>query len=472
MNILYSYATRAFLVIFSHISRLIRIDSYYRLPKLIKTKIVSWILGNPIMSYRLVGSNLTSRLKWYFRQKIPHLSQPRKEDMSYQSILEYLAELSKSYFQADKIRKSQFLDHAELITKYNRKSIIRVLKNKENLSNLKKNCGAKVKYPEDLLLPHIEFLWDEMGKMSAHRMMAAYKDWLPYYNDNEVSKRVKFLLEKMSVSTLNRFLTKLRRRNNQKKNRGLTSTVPAARHMQNKVPINTLDSTYKTPGYIQADTVAHCGTKLQGEFINSITLTDIVSTWTVNRAMFCKKGHTVRKTFSHLIPNIPFKVISINTDSGSEFLNTPVFNMFAKDKINFTRSRPYKSNDNCYVEQKNYTHTRELFGYHRFDDKALVQLMNDIYDNYWNPLQNYFFPTFKLKEKVRVGARIVKKYDTPKTPYQRLLDSDDVCSEKKEKIRSIKKQLNPFELRKGLEAKLDHFFKVVVEFDKMKKRDK
>ena len=98
--------------------------------------------------------------------------------------------------------------------------------------------------------------------------------------------------------------------------------------------------------------------------------------------------------------------------------------------------------------------------------------MNDIYDNYWNPLQNYFFPTFKLKEKVRVGARIVKKYDTPKTPYQRLLDSDDVCSEKKEKIRSIKKQLNPFELRKGLEAKLDHFFKVVVEFDKMKKRDK
>ena len=174
--------------------------------------------------------------------------------------------------------------------------------------------------------------------------------------------------------------------------------------MKNKVPINTLDSRVTRPGYTQADTVAHCGDRLIGEFMNSITITDIYSTWTENRALFTKKALEVRRCFSDIQRHLPFKLIAINTDSGSEFLNKPVFNQFKNNKVIFTRSRPYKKNDNCYVEQKNYTHVRELFHYYRIENKELKSIMNDIYINCWNPYQNYFMPSFKLKKKTRIGA--------------------------------------------------------------------
>ena len=180
--------------------------------------------------------------------------------------------------------------------------------------------------------------------------------------------------------------------------------------MKNKVPINTLDSTMTRPGFTQADTVAHCGDKLIGDFINSVTVTDIFSTWTENRALFTKKAMEVKRCLSNIQMALPFDLVAINTDSGSEF---------RERKVIFTRSRPYKKNDNCYVEQKNYTHVRELFGYQSFDIKDLKALMNDIHINYWNPLQNYFLPSFKLKDKIRIRGRIKKIYGPPQTPYER-----------------------------------------------------
>ena len=158
---------------------------------------------------------------------------------------------------------------------------------------------------------------------------------------------------------------------------------------------------------------------------------------------------------------LPFDLIAINTDSGSEFLNTPVFNQFRERKVIFTRSRPYKKNDNCYVEQKNYTHVRELFGYQRFETKELMPLMNDIYINYWNPLQNYFLPSFKLKDKIRIGGRIKKVYGPPETPYQRLMESSHLSEEQKATLAERRRGLNPFELKRGLEKKLSDFFKLL-----------
>ena len=122
-------------------------------------------------------------------------------------------------------------------------------------------------------------------------------------------------------------------------------------------------------------------------------------------------------------------------------------------------SLPYKKNDNCYVEQKNYTHVRELFGYQRFDIKDLKALMNDIYINYWNPLQNYFLPSFKLKDKIRIGGRIKKIYAPPQTPYERLMESHHLTEEQKAALSERKRGPNPFELKGGLELKLSDFFK-------------
>ena len=177
--------------------------------------------------------------------------------------------------------------------------------------------------------------------------------------------------------------------------------------------------------------------------------------------MFTKKGPEMRRQMRNTRQALPFELLAVNSDSGSEFLNKEVFQFTLLSEIKFTRSRPYKKNDNCYVEQKSLTHVRELFGYERFDSPKLVSLMNDIYGNYWNPLHNFFLPTFKLKERVRVGARIQKKYDEPKTPYQRVIDSGILTKEEVEALRKRKSQLNPFELKRGLEVTLKEFFEIV-----------
>jgi hypothetical protein len=241
---------------------------------------------------------------------------------------------------------------------------------------------------------------------------------------------------------------------------GLSTTSPS-RHMKNKVPINTLDAKVDRPGYTQTDTVAHCGPSASGPFVSSLTLTCIYSTWTVNRSMLTKKGVKVRECFKDLERGLPFKLLAINADSGSEFLNGPMLE-FTKygQRIIYTRSRPYKKNDNCYVEQKNFTHVRELFGYDRFEDEELVALMNDIYKHYWNPLLNFFLPNMKIKEKIRIGGVIYKKYDEPKTAYTRLIESRHLTEQQKEALRAEKASLNPFELKKNLEIKLKEFYEI------------
>jgi hypothetical protein len=184
---------------------------------------------------------------------------------------------------------------------------------------------------------------------------------------------------------------------------------------------NTLDSKITKSGYTQTDTCAHCGDAILGAYAHSLRVTDIFSAWTVNRALFTKHG----------------------------------------TRVAFTRSRPYKKNDNCFVEQKTFTHVRELFDYERFEDPKLVELMNDIYINYWNPLQNFFIPNYKLKEKIRVGSKVIKKYDVPQTPYSRLLNFGNLTAREVEDLREQKAKLNPFTLKRGLEEKLKEFFEHV-----------
>jgi hypothetical protein len=379
--------------------------------------------------------------------------------MSYQAIKEYLCAIVTRYQKADKRGKTLLLTEAQEVSKLSRKHLIRLLKQPKEILEKKKPSGRKPNYQPELLRPHIQHLWIQMERLSAKRMEAGFSDWLPYYQDPEFTPQVRLLLEQMSVSTLERFLRSIRR--SLATSKGLSTTCPA-RYMKNRIPINTFDAKIDRPGFTQADTVAHCGNSGAGEFVNTITLTDIDSTWTENRAIFTKKALEVRHQFREFDNTLPFELLAVNTDSGSEFLNTPMVQFMRREigrkPISFTRSRPYQKNDNCYVEQKNYTHVRELFGYETIDDLALVQLMNDIYKNYWNPLQNFFLPTFKLKEKIRIGARIKKTYDRPQTPYDRLMKSPHVSEERKAKLKKAKSQLNPFQLKSDLEAKLKIFF--------------
>ena len=413
--------------------------------------------GVVIMVFRLVNSLLRHpEAVWRFiRLSLGLESGPY---MRHQEVDNYLIAILSIYETADKIEKGKILNHAELVTKRSRKRLIKRLKElKENNGlRIKKGSGRPLVYSRSELIPYIKFLWVQMEKISAKRMSAAMPDWLPKYKD--CPAHLKLQLSKMSASTLGRYLKDIRSSDTASK--GLSCTSPA-RYMKNKIPINTLDAKIKRPGYTQTDTVAHCGNSAAGPFASSLTVTDIFTTWTENRAMLTKKGVKVVKQFRDIERALPFKLVAINSDSGSEFLNKSMLEFtHYGNRVEFTRSRPYKKNDNCYVEQKNFTHVRELFGYERFEEEHLVDLMNEIYKDYWNPLQNFFLPTFKIKEKIRVGAQIKKKYDTPKTPYQRVLDSGVLNSYEKKVFMEKKAQLNPFELKAGLEVKLKEFFEI------------
>lgn len=387
--------------------------------------------------------------------------------MSYQATKEYLAAIIDGYKKSSKSEKSKLLTAASRITGLTKKHLVRLLQGSKESILKKKASGRPKKYPVALLLPHIQFLWTQMERISSKRMKAAYPDWLPVYKDTAFTQEIRLMCERMSVSTLERFLRLIRK--NLTASKGLTITRCPARYMKNKIPLNTFDQKIEKPGFFQSDTVGHCGTTTAGQYVHSVTFTDIFSAWTENRSIWAKLGHEVRKCFVKLEEEMPFKIIAINTDNGSEFLNTPVLaftkNADGTDRIIFTRSRPYHKNDSCYVEQKNFTHVRELFGYERFEDPRLVAMMNEIYKDYWNPLHNFFLPTFKLKEKFRVGSRIVKKYDRPQTPYMRLINSPHLTPEQKGKLMERKKQLNPFTLKAEMESKLKIFFE---EFRKSK----
>lgn len=387
--------------------------------------------------------------------------------MSRQALVEYITGLLVLYKSSSKSQKTLLLNQAQTITGKSRRTIQRYMAQTPG-----QTPGLRVKiegrgrlpiYPPILFLPHIRVLWKAMEMISAERMVEALPKWLPYYTEASLTPELREKILSMSRCTLERLIALLRSENQAK--RGLSTTSSALRAFKTKIPINTLDHSVTKPGYTQADTVAHCGNTTAGVYLNTLTLTDIFSGWTVNRALPNKKALSVRRALVDLKKGLPFKLLGVNSDSGSEFINEQVFELLnpnpvfsQKDKILFTRSRPYKKNDNCYVEQRNFTHVRQLFGYYRYEDPTLVGIMNEIYEQFWNPLHNFFLPSQKLVEKSRVGSKTVKRHDVPQTPADRLLASTALEEDQKQTLRKGVQNLNPFELSQGLERRLKLFF--------------
>ncbi len=364
---------------------------------------------------------------------------------------QYLERVRLRYRKGNKKQKTLILDEFTQICDITRKHAIRLLN--EDLKVNSPRPGPKVIYGPNIH-EHILILWQKMGRICSKKIVAAIPIWLPFYYG--INPEETLQLKKISASSIDRILSKHR----DKINKGISSTEPSL--IKNKIPIKLLDEAIKEPGYIEADTVAHCGNSLAGEFINTLTMTDLFSSWTENRAVWKKEALTVMKAISSIEESLPFSIKGFATDNGNEFLNHDLHSYFfnRKNRVDFVRRRPYKKNDNAHVEQKNWTHVRELFGYDRFDHLNQVEWMNDTYQRLWNPLWNYFTPVMKLQSKVRVGGKIIKVYDDPKTPYQRLMDSTLLTPEQTLALESNFKNLNPFELKKELEEKLKWFFRI------------
>ncbi len=365
---------------------------------------------------------------------------------------QYLKRVRLRYHRGSKNEKSLILDEFCEVCGISRKHAIKLLA--EDLSEQPKRPGPRRKYGADVD-KHLHHLWECMGRINSKKMKAAMPIWLPFYE--KANDHMKGLLLGISSSTIDRHLSEFR----EKRRKGFSSTNPSL--IKNKIPIKLLDHKVKEPGYIEADTVAHCGNSLAGEFINSLTMTDLLTGWTENRAMWKKESRTVMGAIRSVERSLPFKIRGFASDNGNEFLNHDLHSYFfdRKNSVEFVRRRPYKKNDNCHVEQKNWTHVRELFGYERFDLNKQVKMMNDIYKNYWNPLWNYFTPVMKLKTKTRVGGKLIKTYDKPKTPYQRVIDAGYLDYADHHKLKDKYESLNPFELKKELEKQLKWFFRIV-----------
>jgi len=380
--------------------------------------------------------------------------------MVLQTRREYLEAIRNRYRKACRKEKSIILGEFCANCGYNRKYAIRLLRKKSSAA-LNRKPGPAFRYDKDLLLVPLKRIWFATDQMCSKKLKAAIPLWLPFYEEEHeaLSLQVEQKLLEMSPATIDRLLKPVRALYK----KGRCSTKPGTL-LKNQIPIKTHNWDVTRPGYFEADTVAHCGNSMAGDFAFSLTFTDIFSGWTENRAVWGKGSQGVLLQIRNIEARIAFPILGFDCDNGSEFLNHHLIRYFTdrpKAPVQFTRSRPYRKNDNAFVEQKNWTHVRQLLGYDRFDNPELVPAINDLYMNEWSLFTNYFCPTLKLKEKLRINSRYTKKYEPPQTPYQRLLDSQDVSTAAKRSLETVYNSLNPFKLKRRIDEKLKTIFHIV-----------
>ena len=231
--------------------------------------------------------------------------------------------------------------------------------------------------------------------------------------------------------------------------------------LHQKIPVKVFaEQDRSVLGNMQIDLVEHCGASASGQFVCTLDVTDISSGWTEQEAVWGKGQENTKQGIENARSRCPFSWNEIHSDGGTEFINANLYAYSVDTGIDFSRSRAYKKNDNCLVEQKNYTHVRRLVGYLRYDTPQEMDLINDLYRNEQRLYKNFFQPVIKLTSKERDGGKLHRKYDKPKTPYQRIVESDEVSKEKKAELEKIYLSLNPAELKRQIEKKTKAIFKV------------
>ena len=263
----------------------------------------------------------------------------------------------------------------------------------------------------------------------------------------------KKLLREVSAATLDRILAEHKIEHA----KGLCGTRPGTL-LRQQVPIQGEVWNEKKIGFIEADSVAHCGSSLAGDFVWSLTYTDLACTWTEGRAVWNKGATGVLEQTKDVESELPFAIVGFDFDNGTEWLNWTLIRYLQvrARPIGLTRSRshPYHKDDNAHVEQKNWMWPRQLLGYGRLEDPALLQPINHLYKEVWGPLHNFFLPSMKLIRKERVGSRWLRWHDKAQTAYQRLLQSGQLTTQKVRLLRAQYEELDPFRLQKKLEQGL------------------
>jgi len=385
-------------------------------------------------------------------------------------------ELKKRYNRASKKKKTIMLDEFCATTGYNRSYASWILKIKKQKvlgyvraggktikfvaeEKKKKKKGRPRIYTYDVLLA-LKKIWAIFDLICGKRLapfMAEAVRKLKKHGEIDITPEIEDKLKAISASTIDRLLKK--EKDKMSLGKGRSGTKPGTL-LKKSIPIRTFsDWDDKKPGFCECDLVGHDGGNPSGDFAQSLNFVDIATCWDSTAAAKNKAQVNVFEAMEAIIARFPFDVLGIDSDNGSEFINNIMFRYCDKNKITFTRSRPYRKNDSCFVEQKNYSIVRRNVGYLRHDTEEELKVLNELY-LYLDDYVNFFQPVVKLVSKIRDGSRVTKKYDKARTPYRRVLESSDIDDKIKAKLRRRYDRLNPADLKRKITRLQDRLLKL------------
>ena len=381
--------------------------------------------------------------------------------MSPRSKREYREAVHLRYKNATRHEKSIILTEFCATCHCHRKHAIRVLKGFKRFTKPKpKKRGKPSIYQNEAIIKPLKEIWLAANLPCSKRLRVILPIWLPGYIQlfGELSPDVLQALLIISPSTIDRILKPTRIHYTK---RGRSTTKPGSL-LRKQIPIKTNQWDESRPGFLEADTVAHCGDTTSGMYANTLDFVDIATGWTEQRAVWGKGETGVLEQIKNIETKLPFPLLGFDCDNGSEFLNYHLMRHFTQRKqpVQFTRSRAYHKDDNAHVEQKNWTHIRQWLGYDRLDNPKVVPLLNNLYTNEWRLFHNFFCPSVKLIAKERIGSKTIKRHDPPKTPYLRIIESPHIRETVKHSLSKQLENLNPFLLRKVMDKKLKRIFSI------------
>ena len=369
--------------------------------------------------------------------------------MTIKSRRELLTAVTPRYRAAQGKERERILDEFVASTGYNRKYAIYLLRHppvepRRQKRRKPRRYNAKVEWA-------LVDVWKVANCIAAKRLVPCIEDFveaLERHGELHLDPEIRSLLLSMSISTADRLLRAHRRG---PRGRGLATTKPGSL-LKKSIPVRTFaDWDDALPGFVEVDLVAHCGQSADGQYLNTLNMTDIATCWTECLAVLNKSQRQVSKAIVAARQRFPFPLLGLDSDNGSEFINANLLRYCEQEGITLTRSREYRKNDQAHVEQKNWSVVRHFVGYDRYVGTATLRKLEALYQAL-RLYVNFFQPVQKLVAKERVGSKVKKRYDKAKTPYQRVLASEQVSEKSKQSLREQYMRLNPAALLRQIET--------------------
>jgi hypothetical protein len=377
--------------------------------------------------------------------------------MTKRSRRELLETLQPRYLRAKRAEKRRMLDEFTAATGFHRKYAVRLLRHGYRHRKGKPK-GRRAIYRGEVVTV-LEQIWEVYGRICSKRLHPYLPEGLRVLErcgEIQLSAEARQLLLSISSASMDRCLRPVRI---QSPRHGLSTTKPSGLLLK-AIPVRTFaDWKEDQPGFMEIDLVAHCGETTEGQFLNTLNCTDLCTGWTEPLALRRHSQEAVRDALQFMRQGLPFALRGIDSDNGGEFINDLLYRYCLNDRITFTRSRPYKKNDQAHIEQKNWSVVRHTIGYDRLESEAEFLLLQSIYADL-RLYSNFFQPVLKLLTKERIGSKSVRRYDQARTPYQRVLERPEIAFQAKARLTQLYVQLNPVTLRTSIDQKVAKLWKI------------